>query len=77
MTMPPFTPVVEQDRRERERREELAECMWETDDDGISHTACGEAFALDSGTPAENRMRFCCYCGKPLVEPVRAPREEG
>ena len=30
--------------------------MWETD--------CGGAFCLESGTPAENNMKYCSYCGK-------------
>jgi hypothetical protein len=34
--------------------------MWET--------TCGEAFVVNDGTPSQNKMRFCCYCGKPLVE---------
>lgn len=52
------------------------ECTWVEDEDGVSHTSCGKVFALDSGTPAENGMRFCCYCGKPMAHvptPVLAP----
>ena len=30
--------------------------MWETD--------CGGAFCLESGTPADNKMKYCSYCGK-------------
>jgi hypothetical protein len=48
-------------------------CTWFQDDDGHEPTdkwdsACGESFTLNDGTPSENRMRFCCYCGRPLVE---------
>lgn len=30
-------------------------------------TDCGESFDITEGTPTENHMRFCCYCGKPLA----------
>lgn len=43
-------------------------CHWTEDDDGIWHTTCDNAFTLDSGTPSENKMAFCCYCGAVLVE---------
>lgn len=45
-------------------------CAWaqadsETD---LWETTCKRAFRLDEGTPSENYMKFCCYCGKTLVE---------
>ena len=43
-------------------------CTWTEDDDGNFETTCGEMFVLITGTPYENSMRFCCYCGSPLVE---------
>ena len=45
-------------------------CDWIDDDsaDGAWATSCGHLFVLtDGGTPAQNRMAFCCYCGKPLT----------
>ncbi len=33
---------------------------WETD--------CGNAFVFDVGGPTENKVRFCCYCGRKLKE---------
>ena len=41
-------------------------CEWSQDDDGYWETECGGMFALIEGTPRENDMNFCCYCGKPL-----------
>ena len=38
-------------------------CGWNSDDDGTYHTGCGQLFVLNDGTPRENGMRFCCYCG--------------
>jgi len=32
--------------------------VWETD--------CGEIFVLNEGTPEDNDMKFCSFCGKPL-----------
>jgi hypothetical protein len=36
------------------------ECMWDTD--------CNHTYEISNeGTPSENRMAYCCYCGKMLV----------
>ena len=35
-------------------------CLWRTD--------CGEAFYFTEGTPTDNKLKFCCYCGKELIE---------
>lgn len=51
-----------------------AECVW-SDDEGCWATGCGHYFEINDGTPSENGMRFCAYCGKPLVE-VPAPEGE-
>jgi len=29
-------------------------------------TACGNAFTIMNGSPSENKMTFCCYCGKKI-----------
>lgn len=33
-------------------------------------TQCGRSFYLEEGTPLENHMQWCCYCGAPLTESV-------
>ena len=45
-------------------------CIWtDMDDDyGGWETSCGEAFCLVDGTPRENKMHFCPYCGRKLKE---------
>jgi hypothetical protein len=53
--------------------EEVEPCLWREESDGfeslgIWHTECENAFQLSEGTPSENSMRYCCYCGKPLKE---------
>ncbi len=59
------------DRRKGERRKVL-QCVWTAMDlrdmSGHYDTKCGEAHTLMEGTPKENRMRFCCYCGHELIE---------
>jgi len=42
-------------------------CDWVEEYDGPWHTECGESFSLDEGTPKDNGMKYCCYCGKKLV----------
>lgn len=50
-----------------------ARCNWREDDEGNWHTDCGNIFVLIEGTPAQNGLRFCGYCGQLLCEqPARA-----
>ena len=37
--------------------------IWETD--------CKNVFNIIDGTPKENNMQFCCYCGKKLKQMVK------
>lgn len=48
----------------------MSTCLWyEQDEDGeVWSTGCGNLFGITSGTPSENSFKFCCYCGRPLVE---------
>ena len=47
----------------------MNECTWTEDAiDGGWDTSCGYKFDIHYGTPKENEMRFCCFCGKPLKE---------
>jgi len=47
-------------------------CEWIQDEPGSDawNTDCGHVFTIFVGIPSENRMTFCCYCGKPLKETV-------
>ena len=38
-------------------------CKWQEDDSGTWESQCGNSFVINDGTPEENRMLFCCYCG--------------
>ena len=40
--------------------------QWAEYEDTYS-TECGNDFELTSGTLEKNDMKFCCFCGKPLV----------
>jgi len=43
-------------------------CFWREDcDDEMWSTECGEGAAIED-TPAENGMRYCCFCGRALVQ---------
>ena len=56
------------------------DCHWVQDSDwensGDYYTSCGEAFSLCEGTPEENGLRFCCYCGKELIQILTEEEEE-
>ena len=44
-------------------------CVWrEKFDPDYWETGCDNAFIMIEGTPTENRMSYCPYCGRPLVE---------
>ena len=47
------------------------ECTWHQDgdsDSGVYATSCGHYFNLEDGTPEDNKMSWCCYCGKKLAQ---------
>ena len=56
------------------------ECLWLQDGDEDSGTymaSCNRRyFVLEDGTPTDNRMTHCCYCGKRLVEVPIEPEDE-
>ena len=43
-------------------------CEWTQDDDGVWDTECGERYEVTDGSPGENDMKYCPYCGKVLCE---------
>ncbi len=43
------------------------QCVW-AEQEYAWETTCGNAFTLDNGTPADNKMLFCPYCGGSLKE---------
>ena len=59
---------------------ENAFCVWHNDPetDNSWDTGCRQLFEIYDGTPTENGMRFCCYCGKSISEAIdHARRAEG
>ncbi len=44
-------------------------CHW-YEDGAAWATQCGEYFEITNGTPAENGMMFCPYCGRPIDQEV-------
>ncbi len=49
------------------------ECGWThttsiIEDEGIWETLCGNAFMFVEGTPQDNKIKFCCYCGRPIIQ---------
>ncbi len=44
-------------------------CHWDQEDlDSDCYvTDCGHYFSVPDGTPEDNEMRFCCFCGRRLV----------
>ena len=52
--------------------EAISPCAWtrsqEWEDSDCWKTDCGNAWRLDDGTPSENHMSFCPFCGRKLEE---------
>jgi hypothetical protein len=46
-------------------------CTWFAEfEDDMWSTDCGNYFQLNDGTPSDNEMKFCCFCGKEIEEEV-------
>ena len=43
-------------------------CEWKEDKDGVYFTECNNAFFFDSDGVAENKGKYCFYCGKVIKE---------
>lgn len=54
-----------------EQQDEPETCTWWQDgdsDSGTYSTSCGHYFSITDGTPEDNKMSHCCYCGKKLAQ---------
>ena len=54
-------------------------CTWQQDgdsDSGVYGTSCGHYFQIEDGTPADNKMAWCCYCGKKLAQELITEDED-
>jgi len=48
-------------------------CTWVEDSEGeYWNTSCNQAFTLLAGTPVENSIRFCPFCGDEVLQTVSA-----
>ena len=54
-------------------------CHWDLADDESEmwETDCGNAFQFTDGGPADNKFRYCCYCGWSLKVHHRRVRADG
>jgi hypothetical protein len=55
----------------------MSACIWAQDGEGEDawDTGCRNRFMLTEGTPSDNRMAFCCYCGKTIEEHIYTEEE--
>jgi hypothetical protein len=42
-------------------------CSWNADEEGNWETDCHNLHILIDGSPVDNGMEFCCYCGNKLM----------
>ena len=47
-------------------------CVWTQDSENsdIWLSSCGKAFVLSEGTPKENQIKYCVYCGDSIKQKV-------
>ena len=48
-------------------RHAIQPCNW-WEEDGAWTTGCARRFVLEAGTPSDNSMAYCCYCGSVIKE---------
>lgn len=48
-------------------------CLWEEDEDGCWETTCKHNFLVNDGTPSDNSMVYCCFCGNEIEEVLFEP----
>jgi hypothetical protein len=46
-------------------KERIETCLW-SEDDGVWETSCDKSFIIEDGSPEDNDMKFCTFCGKHL-----------
>jgi hypothetical protein len=61
-------PILWQEPSNKGKTEMSEQCYWIEDDDDVWDTECGNRFEIIDGTPHENYMHWCPYCGKSLQE---------
>ena len=62
------------------QQDESETCTWHQDgdsDSGVYATSCRHYFNLEDGTPEDNKMQWCCYCGKKLVQELITEDDDG
>lgn len=57
----------------------LEKCTWFQEDEGsdIWVSDCGGLFTLNEGSPADNDLKYCCWCGKSIVSEPYVVEKEG
>lgn len=43
-------------------------CTWNQDEENNYDTDCGHTYCIIEGTPVENEMKFCTFCGKVIAQ---------
>jgi len=47
---------------------EKIKCEWKPDEYGAWETSCLGTFEIMEGTPADNSMKYCPFCGREIAE---------
>lgn len=63
-------PELKEKLEKAEKWDEIVKypCLWSKSDDdtGLWETSCGNEYMLIEGTPKNNRMDYCPFCGRKL-----------
>lgn len=55
-------------RRRKPRVDVTHGCAWVQDSYGTWETSCGNSFEINEGTPHDNEMAYCAFCGLPIEQ---------
>ena len=46
----------------------ISTCRWTEDEDAVWNTDCGRRWEFTNGTPRDNKVTFCAFCGRKLTQ---------
>jgi hypothetical protein len=51
-------------------------CKWKEDEEGVYETGCDHSFFFDTGNATENKIKYCGFCGHPILDVPYAEESE-
>ena len=67
-----FNDLLTELEEEAVAKRDTETCAWEYSDPDYNewYSQCGFEFRFEDGGPIDNKMKYCCVCGKPMIETI-------